>query len=155
MAGDEQSLVRKRVYLDVCSLNRPLDDQNQLRIRMEADAVQLILSHVRAGDVNLVVSPAHHVEVAANPDTSRREHVQILLRELGTEISVDLIKARLRATALIRGGVKPADAAHAALAEMADCAFVTVDDRLLRRLHHTDLGVWFGTPGAYCEKEDL
>ena len=34
----------KLVYLDVCALNRPLDDQSQMRIRLEADAVSLILS---------------------------------------------------------------------------------------------------------------
>ena len=40
----------KRVYLDLCALNRPLDDQGQIRVRLEADAVSLILSHVRAHD---------------------------------------------------------------------------------------------------------
>ncbi|PKO21398.1 MAG: hypothetical protein CVU38_14965 [Chloroflexi bacterium HGW-Chloroflexi-1] len=38
----------RRVYPDLCALNRPLDDQDQMRIRLEADAVSLILSHVRA-----------------------------------------------------------------------------------------------------------
>lgn len=30
---------RRHIYLDACALNRPLDDQNQMRIRLEADAV--------------------------------------------------------------------------------------------------------------------
>jgi hypothetical protein len=29
----------RRVYLDVCALGRPLDDQAQMRIRVEADFV--------------------------------------------------------------------------------------------------------------------
>ena len=37
------------VYLDVCALNRPLDDQSQMRIRLEADAVALIsATHVHS-----------------------------------------------------------------------------------------------------------
>ncbi len=32
-----------QIYLDVCCLNRPFDDQRQDRIRLEADAVLLIL----------------------------------------------------------------------------------------------------------------
>ena len=32
------------VYLDVCCLNRPFDDQTQDRIRLESEAVLLILT---------------------------------------------------------------------------------------------------------------
>ena len=31
------------VYLDTCSLQRPLDDQTQIRIRLEAEAVLAII----------------------------------------------------------------------------------------------------------------
>lgn len=46
----------KRIYLDVCALCRPFDDQTQIRIRLETGAVQLILSHVRSGDLALITS---------------------------------------------------------------------------------------------------
>jgi hypothetical protein len=52
----------RRVYLDVCALCRPFDDQSQMRIRLEADAVQLILSHVRGESLALAVSPVHELE---------------------------------------------------------------------------------------------
>jgi predicted nucleic acid-binding protein len=152
-ATSEQS--RRRVYLDVCALNRPLDDQNQLRIRLEADAVQLILGHVRSGDLVLIISPAHRVEIAANPDPARRQHTESLIAEIGTDADLDLGQARRRAISLLEKGLKPADAAHAALAEQAGCDFVTVDDRLLRQLQRADMTVWFGNPVAYCEKEGL
>jgi hypothetical protein len=32
-----------KIYLDTCCLNRPFDDQNQPRIRLESEAVTLIL----------------------------------------------------------------------------------------------------------------
>ena len=41
------------IYLDVCVLSRPFDDQQQLRIRLETDAVNLILSQVRQGRYTL------------------------------------------------------------------------------------------------------
>lgn len=87
----------KLVYLDVCALHRPLDDQSQMRIRLEADAVLLILSHVRARSRAMAVTSAHEVEIAANPDPSRRNHLQLLLQELGTPVSPDMAAARQRA----------------------------------------------------------
>lgn len=145
----------KRVYLDVCVLNRPLDDQSQMRIRLEADAVLLILSHVRAHTLQMVVSPVHFSEASANPDLARREHVQLLLRDVGTEVVVDMAQARSRAEQLLRLGLGAADAAHVAFAELAGCDFVTVDDRLLRQLRRFGAKIWFGAPTTYCDKEDL
>jgi len=147
--------LRGRVYLDVCALNRPLDDQNQMRIRLEADAVQLILSYVRSRDLVLVISPAHHVEIAANPDPARRQHIESLIAEIGSDADLDLGQAQRRAVSLLNKGLKPADAAHAALAEEAGCDFITVDDRLLRQLQRAAMTVWCGNPVAYCEKEAL
>jgi hypothetical protein len=39
------------VYLDVYALSRPFDDQSFLRIRLETEAVNLILSRVHKGMV--------------------------------------------------------------------------------------------------------
>jgi len=39
-----------KVYFDVCCLNRPFDDQNQARIRLEAEAVLMMLNRCEAGD---------------------------------------------------------------------------------------------------------
>ena len=37
-----------RIYLDACCLNRPLDDQTQARIRLEAEAVLIVLLGIYA-----------------------------------------------------------------------------------------------------------
>ena len=34
-----------KIYLDACCLNRPFDDQRQPRIRLEAEAISLILQN--------------------------------------------------------------------------------------------------------------
>jgi len=139
----------------MCALNRSLDDQNQMRIRLEADAVLLILGHARTRTISMVVSPAHFVEVEANPEVTKREHILLVLKELGVESTEDRIQVRRHAEELHRQGIGPADAAHVASAALAGCDFAKVDDRLLRKLKRIKLGIWYGTPTAYCDKENL
>ncbi len=151
----ETAVISRQVYLDVCALNRPFDDQSQMRIRLETDAVLLILSHVRAQTIRMVVSPVHLKEVSANPDLSRREHMLALLQMFGAAVTLDLLQVRRHTEALLQYGIGVADAARVAFAELSGSDFITVDDRLLRRLQHIDVRVWCGAPTAYCDKEDL
>jgi hypothetical protein len=37
-------------YLDVCTLCRPFDDQNMMRIRLETDSYHLILQAIQDGE---------------------------------------------------------------------------------------------------------
>jgi len=143
------------VYLDVCALGRPLDDQTQMRIRMEADAVHLILSHVDAGDLRLIVSPAHTVEIEANPDLNGRDLLLFTLRQVGQYPAFDGQAVRQRAEELVQKGLGPADAAHLAFAEAAKADLVTCDDRLIRRCTRVRTTVWVGDPVEYCVKEKL
>jgi predicted nucleic acid-binding protein len=145
----------KRVYLDVCALSRPFDDQSQMRIRLEADAVQLILSYIRSGDLALIVSPMHNIEIGAIGDLAEREQLLSTLRQIGQRVSFDPQQARTRAEQLTQRGLGPADAAHLAFAEEAQADFVTCDDRLLRRYQRAQPRIWSGTPVAFCSKEDL
>lgn len=39
-----------RIYLDVCCLNRPFDDQTQIRIHLEAEAILSIIQSVDDGE---------------------------------------------------------------------------------------------------------
>lgn len=141
-----------RVYLDVCALCRPFDDQSQLRVRLEADAVLLIINHLK--DLTLVVSPAHIAEIAAIEDVER-EQLQLLLENSGTRVNFDLLRARERAEEFARQGLGVADAAHLAFAEQAGCDFVTCDDRLLKQCKRVHPSIWCGTPIAFCERESL
>lgn len=145
----------KRVYLDVCILCRPFDDQQQVRIRLEANALDLILAQVVTGKLELIVSPAHWVEINAFRNLEQRQQLLILLDQLGSQLAFDLSLARRRAEALADGGMGVADAAHVAFAEASEADFVTVDDHLLRQCQRLDVGVWCGSPLAYCDKENL
>jgi len=145
----------KRIYLDMCAFCRPFDDQQQVRIHLETAAVELILAHIRQPGFELIVSPAHGVEIGAIADSEEGKQLMLLLQQLGTSFRFDLPAARQRAEQLVEQGVGVADAAHLAFAEQAQADLVTVDDRLLKQCRRIKPAVWCGTPPAYCEKENL
>jgi hypothetical protein len=59
-----------KIYLDMCSLQRPLDDRTQLRVLVEAEAILGVLALCDAGTVELIASDALVFEAEANPDTN-------------------------------------------------------------------------------------
>jgi hypothetical protein len=83
-----------RVYLDMCALCRPLDDQLILRNRLESVAGELILSHVRNGQLELVISPAHEIEINRIKDAEERRQIQSMLRSYGTHSRFDVTRVR-------------------------------------------------------------
>ena len=78
-----------RIYLDACCLNRPFDDQAQDRVRLEAEAVVLILLRVHAGVLQWVSSDIVEYEIDLTPDNSRRTRVSVLARTASERIAVD------------------------------------------------------------------
>jgi predicted nucleic acid-binding protein len=145
----------RRVYLDVCVLCRPFDDQQQARIHLETQALELILASIRDLDRELIVSTVHKAEISAIRDIQERQHLQNLLVELGAKIPFNMTVVRKRAEDLANEGMGVADAAHVAFAESAQADFVSVDDRLIKQCKHLMVNVWCGSPLAYCDKEDL
>lgn len=122
-----------RIYLDSCSLQRPLDDQTQLRIRVETEAVLAILTAAQAGDVVLVNSEALEYESGRIPDDQRCTEVRAILALAQEHIDVT-DKAEALALALEGHGIRPMDAVHLALASTAKVDFfATCDDSLLRK----------------------
>lgn len=136
-----------KLYLDTCSLNRPLDDKSQVRIALEAEAILAILTLWEARSVTLVSSEILQFEVARNPHPQRRAFVsEILFR---TTTTIELIEAiEQRAKELERRGFKALDALHLASAEAGQVDyFCTCDDRLLKKAKaQTDLSVAIFSP---------
>lgn len=124
---------RPLLYLDVCCLNRPFDDQGQERIRLESEAVLLILDRCEARDWDLAGSEAIAYELANLPDEERRQRVLSLasLATTHTEIS-PVVEAR--AIELEAMGFGALDALHVACAEAAGAmVLLTTDDVFHRR----------------------
>ena len=121
-----------KIYLDVCCLNRPFDDQRQPRIRLESEAIMLILEQFDAGKWRMVSSEMILLEVEAIADAERHRRLQALLS--GVEDTIRLTPAVFRrAEVLVQKGLKAADALHVAAAERlrAD-VLLTCDNRLCR-----------------------
>ena len=66
------------IYLDVSCLNRPFDDQRQERIRLESEAVIVILNRVEEEELEQVSSEIAVHEIEAIADNDRRERVALL-----------------------------------------------------------------------------
>ena len=62
------------IYLDMCSIHRPLDDKSQLRILVESGAVPRIISLCESGQVDLVSSDALEYEMERNPRPERKAY---------------------------------------------------------------------------------
>jgi predicted nucleic acid-binding protein len=118
------------LYLDICCLKRPFDDQAQPRIRIETEAVLGLLAE-DASRVTFVRSVAHDLENDQNPLAWRAERVGAWLAERPL-VDHQAEALRIRTAQLMAGGLRGFDALHLACAEAADVdAFVTCDDRLL------------------------
>ena len=143
------------LYLDVCTLCRPFDDQNQMRIRLETDAWYLILNAIKHGDYEMAVSPVHRQEISAISDAQERCELLTLLDRYGHTKTCDRNAARQRAEDLhnLRFGV--ADAAHVAYAELIADAFISCDDKLLKkcRAHHVVIPAI--NPIEFCTQESV
>jgi predicted nucleic acid-binding protein len=143
------------VYLDVCALCRPFDDQGYARIRLETDAVNLILAKVRDGKYRLAVSRVHSKEIAAISDSYERLELVSMVETFGEPVKSDPSATRSRAEELCALGFGVADAAHVAFAEQSGADFITCDDKLLKQCQRSNIGTWCGDPVLFCVKENL
>ncbi len=128
------------VYLDTCSIQRPFDDQSQLRVALEAEAVLQVIQLAEQEVVDLLASEMLLVETEQNPTPRRRRFAMEVLGlasdfvEVGSEIES-------RARAYDQTGINPADALHLASAVEAEAdVLCTTDDQFLRRSREVDTG---------------
>jgi hypothetical protein len=63
-----------RVYLDLCSIQRPLDTTSQVRVAVEAEAILGVLALCEMGRLDLVASEALVFEAERNPNPARRRY---------------------------------------------------------------------------------
>ena len=122
-----------RIYLDVCCLNRPFDDQNQLRIRLETEAIFTIINQCQEEKWKLISSSILDWELNQISDLEKLESLKKLLSLAQIKV-LNSLPLQKRTSELRDLGFSSYDAAHIASAErsLAD-VFLTTDDRLFRR----------------------
>ncbi len=124
----------KRVYLDVCALQRPHDDRSQPRVNDEAEAIMLFIENCQLGHVELISSVAIEFEIRRVKDKRRLEFALSLLR-ISSQIEPISPPVLSKVQDLCKAGLKALDALHIALASNANAdLFCTCDDRLRRKM---------------------
>ncbi len=142
-----------KIYMDVCCLCRPFDDQLVPRIRYESEAVIAILNRC-PHEWELVWSSALTYEVAKIPEPQKKHYITSFAAKSGTTISVDT-GIKERAAVFMGWGVKALDALHVACAEKAGAdVLITTDDTLKNIMtHHSEtLSVRIVNPAAWYEE---
>ena len=122
-----------KVYLDNCSFNRPFDDQDQIRIRIEAEAKLFLQKLIDQGKLELAWSYILDYENMANPFDFR----QLVIHKWKKKAMVNIrenVNVLKNAEQLQSKDIRAKDALHIACAVEAGCAyFITTDDKILNK----------------------
>jgi len=123
-----------RIYLDNCCFNRPFDDQDQLRIRLETEAKVGIQEEILLGRIELVWSYILDYENQCNPFDERREAIRKWNSH--SVINIEESEEVLTKAKQLKGkGVSNKDALHVACAIAGKSEyFLTTDETLLMKL---------------------
>lgn len=122
-----------RIYFDTCSLQRPLDNKDQIRVALEAEAVLTLIALVESNRLELISSDALLFETKRVTNTTRREFMLAMLNKAESFASADEATFE-RAKEIAGHGVMPLDALHLACAEASEADyFCTCDDKLLKK----------------------
>jgi len=121
-----------KVYLDNCVLNRPFDDQSQERIRLETEAIGLLLGRLERKEWIWLGSQALEIEIDNTPDAERQSRLRRVSEYVS--LTIEIGKQELeRANELQNLGFIGFDALHLACAESGKAdIFLTTDDQLLK-----------------------
>jgi predicted nucleic acid-binding protein len=127
-----------KVYLDNCVLNRPFDDQSQIRIKLETEAKFYIQTLIKQHQIVLVWSYILELENAHNPYVERRSAIEPWQKL--AQIDISETESVLSSAHFVQAiGLKSKDALHIACAiESAADYFITTDDLLIKKAHLLD-----------------
>jgi predicted nucleic acid-binding protein len=143
-----------KIYMDACCLNRPFDDQRQLRIRLESEAIMIMLEKFQNGEWVWLGSEVLLYELRQNPDVEKR-HRTLALAQMAHEHIVLTDEILQCAERLKEAGFDVYDAAHLACAEAgAADVFLTTDDRIVKAVRRSKglLNVHVDNPIRWLEK---
>jgi len=145
----------KKIYLDVCTLCRPFDNQNDMRIRLETDAYFLIMNAIEEKRYEMVVSSMHIKELESIKDIKERIQIVHFLDEYGKTKNADLNLVKKRADELIKLNFGIADAIHLAFAEQSSNYLVTCDDKFEKKSKRITTNIEVVNPIEFCLIEKL
>lgn len=137
--------------MDNCCLNRPFDDQSNLRVHLEGEAIKTIIALIEQRWM-LVSSQILELEISKNGDLSRKKELNLINALAHTVIKIDANIAK-RANEFERRGLQAFDALHLACAEGNADIFLTVDDKFLNKARtFQDINVKISNPLAWLNE---
>ena len=116
-------------------------------MRLEAEAVLLIMGRCQSREWQMLGSEAINAEIAQTPDVERRKRL-MLLASLAMNNVILNKQVESRAMELVQLEFKAYDSLHIACAEMGNAEMLTTDDRLIRKaaMHSSVLQVRVQNP---------
>ena len=124
---------KMKIYLDVCSYNRPFDSQAQMKVRLETEAKLFIQSNIRTGKYKLVWSYMLDYENENSPYEEKKKAISPW-KEIADEYCSSSEGTLLLGRELMGYGIKAKDALHIACAIEKGCAyFITTDSKLINK----------------------
>lgn len=122
-----------KIYLDVCCLNRPFDDQSHMRIHLEAEAILAIIRQVEFGAWTWISSDVVAYEIYKTPNEERQERLWLIEQKANerVELTEDIFQ---QAETIQKLGFTEYDALHLAFAITAQVdVLLSTDDKLIKR----------------------
>jgi predicted nucleic acid-binding protein len=131
----ERLIQLMKLYFDMNIYNRIFDDQNQIRIRFETMAINIIFELIEKGKYNIYWSFMLEDENNKNPYINRKSYIK-LLSNICKDVIVPDNQIKILAQNIIdNSNAKIKDALHIACATFGSCEyFITCDDKLIKTI---------------------
>jgi len=129
-----------RLYLDICTFNRPFDDQNQLKIKLETEAKLYIQQGIINGTYELVWSYILEYENNQNKLFDRRNaiHDWKNIAKIQCNENQEIIEY---AENLKKQKIRTKDALHIACCVFTKCDYFITTDKQLFNLNLNDIRI--------------
>ena len=129
-----------RIYLDICTFNRPFDDQKQLKIKLETEAKLFIQQGIISGTYELVWSYIIEYENNQNQFNDRRNAIYDWknIAKIHCMENDEIIKYAVN---LQKHGIRTKDALHIACSAYTKSDYFITTDKHLFNLRFNDIRI--------------
>ena len=118
-----------RLYLDSCCFNRPFDDLSQEKIRLEFEALVIIIGKCENGDWDILASDVLDDEIDRTTNPIKKQKIKLLYSSTTTKVEInDEIISRAKELQSSYG-IRSFDALHLASAEYGKADVLLSTDR--------------------------
>ena len=122
-----------KVYLDICCYNRPFDDQMQIKIHLETEAILYIQDNIRKNEYKMVWSYMIDFENNNNPYEDKKRNIT-MWKGKASEYCSSSEDILLIGQDIMKHSIQAKDSLHLACAIKSNCDyFITTDSKLMKK----------------------